>query len=189
MGKNIRLFTVLVAMVVWISGCGSGSNDTVTVKTDEGRAEVSKDGDKVTVKTDEGKTTITSNEDDGTVQYEASDGNGGTVKVESGSKELPKDFPKEIPLPEDAEIVTTVNMSSDQMKGYMVSLSTGLDVQKGADFYRDALKKDGYELADTSTPDGVTLVGENDTYNMFIVVVPDTANAGKTSITITFGAK
>ncbi|MFD0671615.1 hypothetical protein [Cohnella sp. GCM10027633] len=180
---------VVAATAIWISGCGTDSAETEPAAAVDESAEATKDGDEITVKTDEGKAKITTDGENGAVQYEATDADGGTVKVETGAKSLPADFPKEIPLPDDATIVTTVNMTSDQVKGYMVAITTGLDAQKAADFYRKALNDEGYQLSDTSNADGVTLVGENDTYNMLIIVMPDAVNAGLTSVTITFGSK
>lgn len=159
---------MLVLMSVWLIGCGSDAKETTTIKTAEGNAEVTKDGDKITVKTDEGEVTVTNNEK---------------------ATELPNDFPQDIPLPEDAVIVRSLNMSTDAMKSYMVSLTTGLSVSETADFYREALKKDGYEFADTTAQDQVTFVGENDTYSMLIVIAPDAADAERSSVMMTFGAQ
>ncbi|SEO80575.1 hypothetical protein [Paenibacillus sp. OV219] len=154
-------------MSVWLVGCGSDAKETTTVTTEEGSAEVSKDGDKVTVKSDEGNVTITTDEN---------------------AKKLPKDFPQDIPLPDDAAIVNTINMSSDAMKSFMISLTTGMSLSQAADFYREALKNDGYEFADTVAQDQISLVGENDTYNMLIIIKPDVADAGRSSVMMTFGS-
>ncbi|AZN38990.1 hypothetical protein [Paenibacillus albus] len=158
---------MLVLMSVWLVGCGSDAKETTTITAEEGSAEVSKDGDTVTVKSEEGNVTIT---------------------TDDNAKKLPKDFPLDIALPDDAVIVNTINMSSDAMKSYMVSLTTGMSLSQAGDFYREALKKGGYEFADTVAQDQISLVGENDTYNMLIIIKPDDADAERSSVILTFGS-
>ncbi|BFT72316.1 hypothetical protein PAENIP36_37580 [Paenibacillus sp. P36] len=142
------------------SGCGSSAKENETIKASEGNATVTKDG------------------------------NGGTVKVPSGKKSLPSGFPTDVPMPDDAVILSSADISTEDEKGYMITLTTGLDVEKCADFYREKLKLDASKLAgaDAISPVGVTLVGEIAKYNLLVIIAPDGAN-GATTVTITLSAK
>ncbi len=68
--------------------------------------------------------------------------------MEAGSSELPEDFPKDVAIPDEAEIVSTLKISSDDGSGYFVTFNLKMNAKDAADFYRKSLKEQGLELSE-----------------------------------------
>ena len=73
------------------------------------------------------------------------------------STELPADFPADVPVYPDAEIVQ-VRVSAD--KGTSVTLLIGDDVEKVTSFYADSLAAEGWSTDIKAGPDGSAIFAD-----------------------------
>lgn len=170
-----------------LSGCGGAG----TVKSADGRDVIvgNQNAGDVTVKSEAGEIKINSNEKDGTFEYKGTDAQGGDFSIESGTSELPEDFPKEIPIPDGAKIETTMKTSTAEGTGYIVNYSVNEDSKVIGDLYREAFKKLGFEISEFSDQTSVSLLGNNDTHSFLLGITPIEEDKKVTSVTITYGTK
>ncbi|WP_123039435.1 hypothetical protein [Cohnella candidum] len=158
--RKIVWFTGATLLLLLLAACGG-----------------SKDGD---LKVSEGK-------EDGSFTMEAKDSGGGNVRIETGKSKLPDDFPKEVPIPDGAEIDSSLKTTSDQGSGYVVSYKVKKSPEECADIYRDFLKSGGYQTSELKSDNNITLTGTSETKSFFIGIIPDEENASLTTVTLTFG--
>ena len=161
--------TVFLCMVLAISlllGC-SFLGEKVAKKAVEKTTGVSvdKDGQKVKIKTKEGE-----------------------AEIESGAKELPDGFPEDFPIYEDSTIKNGSKMTADDQTTYQVYLETEDEASEAADFYKESLPENGYEIENSFE--------SNDTFTYTVKqsenatgTVTVGSQSGKTSIIITFTEK
>ncbi|MCX7834213.1 MAG: hypothetical protein N2490_08395 [Ignavibacteria bacterium] len=62
-----------------------------------------------------------------------------TLEMKQG---LPEDYPKDVPLPENVKKIKFIDNSSNKI----VILETDVSVQNTINFYKENMKKNGYEL-------------------------------------------
>lgn len=120
-----------------MTACGN----TTTIKSEDGTTEVKKDGSEITMNTKEGDTTTIKSQDENTVQIEStkSDGTAGKTTLKS-SKEIPASFPKDIPLPDDAETTGSIETSADGKESIVVTLHTKKELSELESMYKQYFK-------------------------------------------------
>lgn len=79
----------------------------------------------------------------------------GSVKVSSGA-ELPADFPADVPIPDGATIETVITSDISAGTGYSVGLSTDDTPADLFDWYTQALKDAGWDIATSTSVEGGT---------------------------------
>ncbi|MDH3214021.1 MAG: hypothetical protein OEM05_16200, partial [Myxococcales bacterium] len=95
-------------------------------------------GEKTTIETDEG--TVTVDRDDQTVTFSAGDE---IIEMKTGERvELPKDFPKDVPVYPSATILTS--MTSPE--GIMVASRSTADAAEVVAFYKKTLVGEGWTV-------------------------------------------
>jgi ABC-type Fe3+-citrate transport system substrate-binding protein len=159
-------------LIVCLAGCGG--------------AKLSVSGDELKVKTDDGELNIAGNDKDGTFKYAATDGNGGSFKIEGGAKTVPEGFPKEIPIPKGAVIENAVSTSSAQGASYSVSYNLSMSAKDVSTLYKDALNKLGYTINEMSSDGNISLICNKDKENIFIECDPDEKDSGKAQVSISY---
>jgi hypothetical protein len=139
---RLRVMCVLcVAVLVLLPLTGCGAIAEKAVETSTG-VDIDEGGDSVTVTGDDGE----------------------TVEIQGGDDaSLPKGFPEDVPVYEDADIKMGNSMTSDGKTTYSVTLQTSDDVDTASAWYKDALPKEGWSLEGdmTSTASGqsITVIG------------------------------
>ena len=108
---------------------------------------------------------------------------GGDVSLPGQS--VPDDFPSEVPLV-DGEVVFGMGVGNDDGKAWNVTVKvSGIDA---ADTIKSQLEGAGFTANEAgiggTTDDGATLVYDNGTYNVLVVVSKDTENGFVASYTV-----
>ncbi|MCD9023948.1 hypothetical protein [Cohnella silvisoli] len=187
-GKTWSKAIVLIAagslLAALLDGCSSG-----TLKTADGRDAIARDKGDITVKSENGEMKIKTNEKDGTVEFKGSDGEGGTVKIQTGTSELPEDFPKEAAIPDGAQIVNTMKTSTTDGEGYIVIFNVKQSAKEVGDFYRKTFKEQGFELSEFSEDSNITLMGGNDTHSFLVGIAKNEEDKDGSTVTLTYGTK
>lgn len=94
----------------------------------------------------------------------------GTVYSIKSGQELPADFPKDIPLPKNSEIQSSMIMGPMQI----LTLETKDDPDELHAFYQKTLKDQGWEsVMDMKTPDGATQVFKKDERQVTVTISKD----------------
>lgn len=76
-------------------------------------------------------------------------------KLTVGKQEIPENFPSDLPIYRNSEIVTTVSSA----EGIAVTLSTKDTVSDVSDYYQGALKTNGWTIVSTSTINNAVVYG------------------------------
>lgn len=113
---------------------------------------------------------------------------GGDVSLPGQS--VPDDFPSDVPLV-DGEVVFGLGVGSDEGKAWNVTVKvTGLDA---ADQIKSELEGAGFTANEAgiggSTEEGATLVYDNGTYNVLVVIGKDSENGFIASYTVAENAQ
>lgn len=117
MKVKITILAISLLLIAALSiGCGKLSIPT----GDGGTISVSKDGG-LTVKGKDGEASF------------------------SSDQKIPKDFPKEIPIPKGSKVEGSFQAKSDGKKSFTVTLSAKQSVEELVELYEDYLDKSGYE--------------------------------------------
>ena len=156
------LFSCLAsALLFYTAGCGRST----TVTNPEGE-----------------KTTIERNGDGVDISIKGKDG--GDARFSSGQGvALPDDFPKDVAIYPAATVVMTINVDD----GRQVTLSTEDAAEKVEAFYKDRLKKDGWEeKTSMNTPMMKMFAWEKDGRELVVNIMSE---GGKTTISITVPTK
>ncbi len=122
-----RIATLLVAAalaVTTLAACGGGDKKTVKIP---GGGSVSVDRD--------GK--------DGTVSFTDDEGNKSSF---GASTEVPDDFPKDVPLPDDAKLTGSIFGETDGQQGWTLTFESTEDVAAFAKAYRATLEDAGFKV-------------------------------------------
>lgn len=146
--RLIKISLYLVMLLVITTGC-------IAIPTgDGGSIKLSKDG--VSIKTADGEeASIKVDAKEGSLSFKGKDAEGKEIDYNlSTSNELPKQFPKDIPMPKAAKIVGSHSGSSDGSSVMIVSYEIKGKVSEYSKIYKDYLQKEGY--AD------VEIMSEND---------------------------
>ena len=119
------------------------------------KVDVSQDGEKITIETAEGKVTV-------------------------GKNDIPDSFPSDITIYSGAEVISTTESSV----GSSVVLKTSDPTSKVADFYKDDLKKNGWEIVSTITNEGLTLITARKGSKEVLITVTTDEEDEKTNVGI-----
>lgn len=135
--QRMLMWLPCLILTLAMTACGS----TTTIKTEDGTAEVKKDGSAITVNTKEGETTTIKSQDENTVQIESnkSDGTGGKTTLKS-SNEIPASFPKDIPLPDDAKTTGSIETNTDGKESIIVTIHTNKELSELETMYKQYFK-------------------------------------------------
>ncbi|USB31854.1 hypothetical protein [Paenibacillus sp. YPG26] len=135
--QKMLMWLPCLVLTLALSACGS----TTTIKTENGTAEVKKDGSGITVNSNEGETTTITNSDENTVQIESNKNDGsGSKSTFKSSKQIPDSFPKNIPLPDDAEVTSSIESNTDGKESIVVTLHTGKEFSELETLYKQYFK-------------------------------------------------
>ncbi len=108
---------------------------------------------------------------------------GGDVSLPG--KSVPDDFPKDVPLV-DGEVIFGLGIGNDDGKAWNVTIKvSGLDA---ADTIKSQLEGAGFAANEAgiggATEDGATLIYDNGTYNVLVVVSKDADNGFVANYTV-----
>lgn len=140
--KKKRLVLMMVLVSSLLVGCGT-KKETNNVKITPGEVKVeTKEGEKAIIKT--GK------DGEGTIKIEGEDADGNKKNIEFFSDaKLPDDFPKEIPIPKKAEILTSNKVLTDEGQMLQVVYEINekeMNLEAVTQLYRDFLTKNDYKI-------------------------------------------
>lgn len=168
--RTLRSFSLLLLLLLatglLATACGSDDSAAEKVAEKATGADVDIDGDT-------GKVSVTDE-----------DGNKQTM---TSGEQLPKGFPKEIPLPDGAKITSGTKVSSSTGDTFVVSATVDQSFEQVGKFYKDELDGFRQEL-DISTEDGVSAQYVNDDWNVLLGVAQQ-GEDNVLSITVTPGSK
>ncbi|MBZ5583298.1 MAG: hypothetical protein LAQ30_14040 [Acidobacteriia bacterium] len=126
----------------------------------------------------------------GRIRFTAEDENGKTASVEIGETgKLPSWIPVYPGASQQGGITAKGDNGNEAGEGGMVAFTTSDSASKVLSFYQDKGKEMGQNVAiNTTTPDGGMLVigGEGESRSLTVIVGTE---SGKTSISLTYGAK
>ena len=105
----------------------------------------------------------------------------GDITIKEG--ELPKDFPDDIAIYENAK----VERSTESNSGTSVILQTSDSVGKVTSFYNDNLKSNGWNSIQSSTIEGSSLITAEKDVRQLVITVVINEKADKTEISIIVG--
>ncbi len=157
---------ICCAVLLLVAGACPGCQRSTTTTTP--------DGEEVTVR-----------HKDGVVEGTVKGKHGDEVRWATGgaSAALPDDFPKDVAVYPKATIVASVARA----KTMNVSLKSADSAEKVQAFYKDKLKRDGWEVGTSlSLPQGMMLQGEKDDRTLTVAV---SSLTGETMINLTVAPK
>ena len=102
----------------------------------------------------------------------------GDITIKEG--ELPKDFPKDIAIYENAK----VERSTESNRGTAVILQTSDSVGKVTSFYNDNLKNNDWKSIQSSTIEGSSFITAEKDIRQLVITVIINERAGNTEISI-----
>jgi hypothetical protein len=138
-GKGIAHLVWFVLFVLCITACGSPAA-------------------KVTV---EGST-IKSNGDNKSVTIETKDENGKkTVAAISGSKDIPEEFPKDVPIPHGAKVTGSVKNAVGENQSIIVTYTVDMKIEDLHKLYADYLKDKEYSDQMDMSTEGMVFISGN----------------------------
>ncbi|WP_409346845.1 hypothetical protein [Paenibacillus sp. MBLB4367] len=174
MQKNRLTKAILIAAaIVTASGCSS-----ISVPDGEGgKTDISVKGNDITVKSKDGEGKITVNDKDNSTTIKSKDANGNASTMTfSEDKKLPDGFPKDIPVPEKAQITGSMSTSADKEKSFMVTFQSKQSIKDAGKAYHDALKAAGFtDLTETSADDFYIGSGQKDGIRVSISIASGSA--------------
>jgi len=148
----------ILAVLFLLTGCVSiptGSGEKIKVSKSGVEIE-GEDGDKanISIDTDNGGQTITF--DDGT-----------TSKIGTDA-EVPEDFPKDVLIPEDGNLISVTNLSAEGKYSVSLIYEVKDEIIPLAEHYRTYLNDNGYEINEVELGETISLQGrKGDTSLMY----------------------
>jgi len=133
--KRVALPVILLVLLLGLAGCSSIAEEAAE-RTVEGvtGVDIDEDGEKITIEGEEGE----------------------QVEIGSGT-ELPEDFPSDVPVYEDAELLASSTLTEGEAQNYYLSLQTTDSFEDVVAWYKDEMESAGWELeADSVTTSGGT---------------------------------
>ena len=167
--QNIILTVILVTATFFFSGCGPNLGEKIMEKTIE-----SQTGGKVDINADKGEMTIKTEQGDINVSGD-------------GNASLNKDFPKDIYIATDAQII--MSMANGQDGSYSVAYTTGMKIEDIYAKYKEELAAKGWS-ADSQTEmtfgESKTLLFNKGTQRLTLLVgtSQDDQSTGKTHVQV-----
>lgn len=110
----------ILALVLGTTLVACGGSDKKTVETADGKVTVTKDDQSVTVEGEDGSVTI-------------------------GGASVPDDFPSDVPLPKDGELLSAISASDSFQLAYQMDEA---DLEAAVSDYKSALEGDGFAVDD-----------------------------------------
>ncbi len=160
------------------------TGELITVNFDdikEGRFSWTADGEEVTVDV--------SDAEDGTVRIESSDGDGFAITTGAAVTE---ELPEWVPVYPGSEPANRGTMSTNDTVNGNFTLSTDDPVAEILDFYRTALKEDGFEVTVNTYSggdnEGAMINGAREAGNRNVIVVIG-SDDGATTVNVTYTSK
>lgn len=167
--QNIILGTILFATTLFFSGCGSNLGEKIMEKTIEsqtgGNVDLNADKGEMTIKTDQGEISVSG----------------------EGNATLNKDFPQDIYIAPDAQII--MSLANGQDGSYSVVYTTGMEIEEIYSKYKEELNANSWS-ADNQTEltfeGSKTLFFKKGTQSLTLIVGAnqDNQSAGKTHVQI-----
>ncbi len=124
MKRSATLLIAAALALTTIAACGGG--DKKTVKVPGG-----------------GSVTVDKGGNDGQVTFTDDKGNRSSF---GASQEVPDDFPKAVPLPDDAKLTGSIFGESDGKSGWTLTYESSKDVADFAKAYRSSLEDAGFKV-------------------------------------------
>ncbi|MRH41103.1 hypothetical protein GH741_00255 [Aquibacillus halophilus] len=169
MKNKVLLFIGLFIMTLLVSGCG---DDDISIPLGENGESISVGG----------------NEEDGfTFETENEDGESFSL---SSSKEIPEEFPSEIPFPDKYEVFSTSQINDNGDEGITVSyLTESMTFDEVWEMYQVFKEEHGYENVSEMKMDGMNSMTMNKGDDgMSVNVIPD-EEGKQITVTITYFKK
>ena len=171
MKKSYLLFAVFLCAVFVLSGCSL--TDSLMEKAGE---EVAEQGLEIITDSE-----LDADFNDGSFTIDSEEGS-----VSIGGTEIPEDFPSDVPVYANAEVVWTSFSSGDET--YWIDFESTDDYSTIKAYFDEEIEKEGWELYDTSTytSDGqeTTLYSADRDNRTLIVTLSHSESEDKTMISI-----
>jgi len=175
-GFGIYCMCVVCAIFILESCSSEKSSDTAKDK------EVIKtEGETIKVTTDEGTLTVTGDAEKGQVNIKTDDGE--TIEMSYGTKTIPDNFPKDVPVYSPSQIKMTQVVDENKS---VISLTTSDEMAKVAAFYKKELAEQGWTIKNEMNMGVMSLiqaVKENRSLNLTV-----NKKDGETTISLVVGA-
>ena len=139
---------VLCALFLLASCSSEKASDTVQEK-----GVVKTQGETIKVTTDEGTLTVTGDAEKGQVNIKTDDGE--TIEMSYGTKTIPDNFPKDIPVYSPSQVKMTQVVDENRS---VISLTTSDDISKVAAFYKKELVQQGWTIKNEVTRGPMALI-------------------------------
>jgi len=152
--KKFIAMLVLASMVFVLSGCGKSVAEKRFEKNIEMAARQS--GEDVDVDFSNGTFNVKS--DEGEFSFSGGGATPFAPGFGSGEAEVPKDFPKDVPIYKKASVTTAFTMNDEDTNGSAVTLNTKDSVDKVGAFYEKELKKEGWDIEVETQTEYITAV-------------------------------
>lgn len=182
--NNLARFTIIIGLLLLMSACGQSA----TIKTNDGNIEVSSSGNEVKLTTDKGASTVMSEGDDGSVSMETTDENGKEQSTQfSESKELPKDFPTSVPMPDGANVTGSIKNTVDGADSFIITFDVEMKSDELHKLYADYLKKEGFtDVFDMAQSDVLMLSGKLNSSSFSITASQNTEDNSRFDAVLTW---
>jgi hypothetical protein len=173
MVKKLLSVGLILALALGLVGCQSidekiGEEVGEEIAGGIVGADVEVDGEDVTIETDDG-----------------------AVSISGDTRELPEDFPEDMPIYDDSEVDSATSMSSGGSTTYYVNLTTEDDITTVYEWYKAEVADEGWtitsDLLMTTESDMAQLAVEKDDMEAVISMSEDEPNV--LGIILTVGAE
>mgnify|MGYP001817808801 FL=1 len=139
------------------------------------------EGETIKVTTDEGTLTVTGDAEKGQVNIKTDDGE--TIEMSYGTKTIPDNFPKDVPVYSPAQVRMTQVV--DENRG-VISLSTSDEIEKVTAFYKKELVEQGWTIKNEMTMGAMSLIQAEKEKRSFNLTV--NKKDGETIVSLVVGA-
>ncbi|MCT2534197.1 hypothetical protein NC661_19735 [Aquibacillus koreensis] len=159
--KSVLLLFCLFGIILFLSGC---FGDSISIPVGEEGESISVGG----------------NEEDG-FTLETKNADGESVSL-SSSKDLPDDFPEDIPFPEEYQIISTVKLNDAGEEGMNVSYMTETTFDEVWELYKNFMNDNGFESnTEMTSNEYSSLVMQKDNESVSVTVI---AAEGESTVTV-----
>jgi hypothetical protein len=144
------IYCICVVCAVFILESCSSEKPSETAKEKE---VVKTEGETIKVTTDEGTLTVTGDAEKGQVNIKTDDGE--TIEMSYGSKTIPENFPKDVPVYTPSQIRMTQVVDENKS---VISLTTGDEIEKVTAFYKKELTEQGWTIKNEMSMGAMSLI-------------------------------
>jgi hypothetical protein len=172
------IYCICVVCAVFILESCSSEKPSDAAKEKE---VVKTEGETIKVTTDEGTLTVTGDAEKGQVNIKTDDGE--TIEMSYGSKTIPENFPKDVPVYSPSQIRMTQVVDENKS---VISLTTSDDIEKVTAFYKKELTKQGWTIKNEMSMGAMSLIqGEKEKRVLNLTV---NKKEGETTVSLVVGA-